>query len=77
MDEEAFLPDVSSALSVSEVCEEMSAKCKLCYCVSHCMSKKPIVDVLMVNMMLGLEDDVVFIGLPGPDLEATYYCQHG
>ena len=28
-------------------------------------------DIPIVNMMFGLEDDVVFRGLPGPDLEAT------
>ena len=78
--EEAVLPDVSSAtvaLPVSEGCEEVSAKCKLFCCVSHCqvrfhsMSKKPMLDIPIVNMVLGLGDDVVFRGLPGPDLEAT------
>ena len=76
--DEAVFPDVSSAtVAVSEVGEEVLAKCKLCCCVSHCqvrfhsMSKKPVVDIPMVNMMVGLDADVVYRGLPGPDLEAT------
>ena len=74
--DEAVLPDVSNAtiaLPVSDGCE-VPVKCKLCCCVSHCqvrfhsMSKKPMVDIPIVNMMFGLEDDVVFRGLPGADL---------